>query len=71
MSKKHSRKATPLPRGRNRNIRIRGQLRSEPDINRIARTVLAMALAQAEKEAQEQAAKSQVEEQNRDSQEQS
>ncbi|MBY6349832.1 hypothetical protein [Rhodococcoides corynebacterioides] len=68
MSKKHSRKATPLPRGRNRNIRIRSQLRAEPDINRIARTVLAMALAQAEKEAQEEAAKSQAEGQDRDSQ---
>lgn len=56
MSKKQSRKAAPLPRGRNRNIRIRSHLRAEPDINRIARTVLAMALAQAEKEAQEEAA---------------
>ena len=69
MSKKHSRKAAPLPRGRNRNIRIRSQLRAEPDINRIARTVLAMALAQAEKEAQEEAANALDVQQTRDPEE--
>lgn len=54
MSKKHSRTSQPLKRGRNRQLRIRGQLRSDPDLGRIARTVVAIAVAQAEKEAQEQ-----------------
>ncbi len=53
--KKHSRTSQPLKRGRNRQLRIRGQLRSDPpDLGRIARTVVAIAVAQAEKEAQEQ-----------------
>lgn len=55
MSKKHSRTSQPLKRGRNRHLRIRGQLRSDPDLGRIARTVVAIAVAQAEKEAQEEA----------------
>ena len=54
MSKKHSRKSQPQKRGRNRQMRIRSQLRSDPDLGRIARTVVAIAVAQAEKEAQEE-----------------
>lgn len=54
MPKKQSRKSQPLKRGRERQIRIRGQLRSEPDLGRIARTMVAIAIAQAEKEAQEE-----------------
>ena len=55
MSKKHLRKSQPQKRGRNRQMRIRSQLRSDPDLGRIARTVVAIAVAQAEKEAQEEA----------------
>ncbi|WP_147458338.1 hypothetical protein [Rhodococcus sp. SBT000017] len=54
MPKKHSRKAQPLKRGRDRQIRIRGQLRPDPDLRRMARTMVAIAIAQAEKEAQEE-----------------
>ncbi|MCF8785259.1 hypothetical protein [Rhodococcus ruber] len=57
MSKKKSRTSQQQRRGRNRQIRIRGQLRSDPDLGRIARTVVAIAIAQAEKEAQEEAAR--------------
>lgn len=55
MSKKQSQKQPNKKRGRERQIRIRGQLRREPDLGRIARTVIAIAIAQAEKEAQEEA----------------
>lgn len=40
---------------RQRRIRIRSDLRSQPDVQKIANTVVALALAQAEKEAQLQA----------------
>lgn len=56
MSKKQSQKSPKKRRGRERQIRIRGQLRREPDLGRIARTVVDIAIAQAEKEAQEEAA---------------
>lgn len=62
MSKKQSRDATSGARqdrsrrhGRERHISIRSELRKEPDVQKIARAIVAMALAQAEKEAQEQA----------------
>lgn len=35
---------------RERNVRIRGQLRRQPDLNRIAHTVIALAMAQAQVE---------------------
>lgn len=41
-----------LRRGRQRRISIRGELRSTPDVHKIARAVVALAMAQAEKEAQ-------------------
>lgn len=41
--------------GRQRRIRIRSDLRSQPDLQKIANTVIALALAQAEKDAQLQA----------------
>lgn len=55
MSKNQDRTSHRQKRGRNRQIRIRGQLRADPDLGRIARTVVAIAIAQAEKEAQEEA----------------
>jgi hypothetical protein len=42
-------------RGKQRNIRIRGVQRREPDLQKITDTVIALALAQAEKDAQEEA----------------
>lgn len=42
-------------RGRERHISVRGELRDKPDVNRIARAVIEMALAQAEAEAQAEA----------------
>ncbi|MBX4170323.1 hypothetical protein K3M35_16935 [Rhodococcus sp. DMU2021] len=54
MSKNQDRTSHRQKRGRNRHIRIRGQLRADPDLGRIARTVVAIAIAQAEKEAQEE-----------------
>ena len=39
-------------RGRQRRVRIRSDLRGQPDLQKIANTVVALALAQAEKEAQ-------------------
>lgn len=44
-------------RGRERRLSIRSELRREPDIDKIARAVVALAIAQAEKEAAEDAAK--------------
>ena len=37
---------------RERNVRIRGQRYRQPDLNKIAHTVIALAMAQAEKDAQ-------------------
>lgn len=42
-------------RGNERRIRIRSDVRSTPDLQKIANTVIAMAQAQAEKEAQHDA----------------
>lgn len=42
-------------RGRERHISVRGELRDKPDVGRIARAVIEMALAQAEAEAQAEA----------------
>lgn len=42
-------------RGRERRIRIRSDVRGQPDLQRIANTVIALAQAQAEKEAQQDA----------------
>ena len=39
-------------RRRERRVRIREDLRREPDVQKIANTVIALAMAQAEKEAQ-------------------
>lgn len=47
------RKASPR---RERRLSVRSELRQEPDVSKIARAVVALAIAQAEKEAQEQAA---------------
>lgn len=41
---------------RERNVRIRSELRRRPDLDKIAHTVLALAMAQAEKEAMDAAA---------------
>lgn len=46
-------------RGRRRQLRIRSELRRQPDLQKIAQTVVALALAQAEKEAQAAHAKEQ------------
>lgn len=56
MSKKQAKNPQPIKRVRNRQLRIRSVLRKEPDLGKIARTVVAIAVAQAEKEAQEDAA---------------
>lgn len=40
-------------RGNERHIRIRSTLRRQPDLQKIANTVIALAQAQAEKEAQQ------------------
>lgn len=42
----------PHGRERQRRVRIRSDLRSQPDLQKIANTVVALALAQAEKDAQ-------------------
>lgn len=42
--------------GRTRRISIRSELRREPDTQRIAKAVIALAMAQAEKEAAEEVA---------------
>ncbi|TWE12574.1 hypothetical protein BKA23_1387 [Rudaeicoccus suwonensis] len=42
-------------RGKQRHISVRGELRSAPDVQKIARAVITMAMAQAEAEAQQQA----------------
>ena len=47
--------ATPRRRGRDRRISVRSELRKQPDVERIAKVVVALAMAQAEKEAEEQA----------------
>ena len=39
-------------RGRNRRISVRGELRDVPDVQKIAHAVVALAMAQAEKDAQ-------------------
>ncbi len=44
------------PRGpRQRRLSVRSEVRREPDVQKIARTVVALAIAQAEKEAAEHA----------------
>lgn len=48
----HRRKGAPR---RERRLSIRSELRAHPDLHKIAGAVIALALAQAEKEAQEQA----------------
>lgn len=50
MSKNKNRKN----RRRERRVRIREDLRREPDLHKIANTVIALAMAQAEKDAQQQ-----------------
>ena len=42
-------------RGRERRVRIRSDVRRQPDLQKIATTVFALAQAQAEKEAQQEA----------------
>lgn len=44
-----------LRRGRERHLSVRSELRTQPDLQKIAKAVVALALAQAEKEAEEQA----------------
>lgn len=41
-------------RRRERRLSIRSELRRQPDVNKIAESLVAMAIAQAEKEAEEQ-----------------
>lgn len=49
-------KNKPTPsRRRRRQVRIRSELRKAPDLQKIANTVVAFAMAQAEKEAQSHA----------------
>jgi hypothetical protein len=43
----------PSRRGSNRRLSVRSVLRSEPDMDKLARSLAALAIAQAEKEAQE------------------
>ena len=51
--KKYQRdQSRPRLRGRDRRISIRSELRAVPDVQKIARAVVALAMAQAEKEAQ-------------------
>lgn len=45
-------------RGRDRRLSVRSNRRHEPDLRKIAGTVIALAMAQAEKEAQAQCAQS-------------
>jgi len=47
--------ATPRRQGRERRVSVRSELRKQPDVERIAKVVVALAMAQAEKEAEEQA----------------
>ncbi len=56
-NRKSYQRPTGPRRGRDRRLRIRAELRKTPDLQKIAGTVVALALAQAEKEAQEQAAR--------------
>ena len=45
-----------LPRGRKeRRLTVRSELRDEPDVRKIARAIIEMAMAQAERDAQAQA----------------
>ena len=53
-------------RRRERRVRIREDLRREPDVQKIANTVIALAMAQAEKEAQLQQEKPTVAERTGD-----
>lgn len=53
MSKKN-RKRTGQPIGKDRRISIRSELRQEPDVHKIARAVIALAIAQAEADAASQ-----------------
>lgn len=57
-SRRAARRGRPAPAGRQRQLTVRSELREEPDVRRIARAVIAMALAEAEREAQAEAAKS-------------
>jgi hypothetical protein len=47
-----SRVNRPGRRSRDRRLSVRSELRAEPDVRKIARAVVALALAQAEKDAQ-------------------
>lgn len=55
MSNKN-RKPASQPVGKDRRISIRSELRQEPDVHKIARAVIALALAQAEADAARRAA---------------
>lgn len=44
---------------RQRHLSVRAELQREPDVRKIARAVIALAIAQAEKEAAEQSARQQ------------
>jgi hypothetical protein len=49
---KSTRSRSTRGRGRDRRLSIRSELRAEPDLHKIARAVVTLAMAQAEKEAQ-------------------
>lgn len=51
MPKNRSTRSKQRRTRRERNVRIRGQLRRQPDLDKIAHTVIALAMAQAEKDA--------------------
>lgn len=53
MSKKKLR-GNVRPPGRQRQLSIRGELRREPDLRKLARAVISLAMAQAEADAQAQ-----------------
>ena len=55
MPKRTTKKSAEGGRRRQRHLSVRGELRKQPDVERIAKVVIAMAMAQAEKEAEEQA----------------
>lgn len=48
----HQKKPAARRRGRERHVRIRSEPRTQPDLRKIAGAVVAIALAQAEKDAQ-------------------
>lgn len=53
-------KSRPSSSRRERRVSIRSELRAQPDLHKIAKAVVALVMAQAEKEAEEQAASASI-----------